>query len=116
MPIIPGGDAAYFSQLPIKAMVEAMQAEGIPAAVSNSAGTFVCNHILYQSLYQTHTRYPEIKAGFMHIPFLPEQAIHRPSTPSMSLDDTVRGIKAALKAIIAFDGKEDVKTIGGKTH
>ncbi len=114
--IVEAGANAYFSQLPIKAMVDYMKKENIPASVSNSAGTFVCNHIMYHSLYMTNTKYPEVKAGFMHIPFLPEQVIQRPNTPSMSLDNIVQGIIASLKAIIDFDGKEDLKVIGGKTH
>ncbi len=114
--IIDEGESAYFSQLPIKAMVDYMKKEDIPASLSNSAGTFVCNHIMYQTLYMTNTKYPEIKAGFMHIPFLPEQVINRPNTPSMSLNHIVQGITASLKAIIAFHGEEDLKVIGGKIH
>lgn len=114
--IVDDGETAYFSQLPIKAMVDYMKKEDIPASVSNSAGTFVCNHIMYQTLYMTNTKYSEIKAGFMHIPFLPEQVTERPNTPSMSLDNIVHGITASLKAIIAFGGKKDLKVIGGKTH
>jgi pyroglutamyl-peptidase len=110
------GEPAYFSKLPVKAMVNYMKKENIPAAVSNTAGTFVCNHIMYQTLYLTMTDYPEVKAGFMHIPFLPEQVLDRPNTPSMALDDIVHGITAGLQAIIDFDGKEDLKTIGGTTH
>lgn len=110
------GEPAYFSQLPIKAMVDYMKKANVPASVSNTAGTFVCNHIMYQSIYLTMTEYPEIKAGFMHIPFLPEQVLDRPNTPSMALDDIVDGITASLKAIIEFDGKADLETIGGKTH
>src|SRR5699024_4662649 len=115
-PIKEDGDPAYFSQLPIKAMVDYMKKENIPASVSNSAGTFVCNHIMYQTLYLAMTQFPDIKAGFMHIPFLSKQIVESPNTPAMSLDDIVKGITAALKAIIAFDGKEDLETIGGKTH
>jgi pyroglutamyl-peptidase len=110
------GDAAYFSQLPIKAMVDYMKKENIPASVSNTAGTFVCNHIMYQTLYLAMTEFPNIKAGFMHIPFLPEQVVERPNTPAMALEDIVKGITASLKAIIDFDGKADLETIGGKTH
>lgn len=110
------GAPAYFSQLPVKAMVDYMKEENIPASVSNTAGTFVCNHIMYQTIYLTMTEYPEVKAGFMHIPFLPEQVVTRPNTPSMALDDIVKGITASLKAIIDFDGKEDLKVVGGKTH
>lgn len=115
-PIIAEGVAAYFSQLPIKAMVESIRKAGLPASVSNTAGTFVCNHIMYQALYLTHTKYPKAKAGFMHIPFLPEQVLARPNTPSMALEDIVRGIEAALQAIIDFHEKADLKLIGGKTH
>lgn len=110
------GEPAYFSQLPIKAMVDYMKKENIPASVSNTAGTFVCNHIMYQSIYLTMTEFPKVKAGFMHIPFLPEQVLNRPNTPSMALEDIARGIKASLQAIIDFDGKEDIKAIGGTTH
>ncbi len=110
------GAPAYFSQHPVKAMVTAMQKAGLPAAVSNTAGTFVCNHIMYQSLYLTHISFPETRAGFMHVPFLPEQVTQRPETASMSLDDIVRGIRVSLETIIAFDGKEDLKVVGGETH
>src|SRR5699024_5305595 len=115
-PIKEDGAPAYFSQLPIKAMVDYMKKENIPASVSNSAGTFVCNHIMYQTLYLAANEFSDIKAGFMHIPFLPEQVVERPNTPAMALDDIVKGITAALKAIIAFDGKKYLKTNGAKTH
>lgn len=110
------GAPAYFSRLPIKAMVSYIKEEKLPAEVSNSAGTFVCNHIMYQTLYMTQTDFPHIKAGFMHIPFLPEQVTQRPNTPSMALDDIVHGITAALRAIVDFDGKSDLAVVGGKTH
>ncbi|MGH2067334.1 pyroglutamyl-peptidase I, partial [Aerococcus sp. L_4] len=110
------GQPAYFSQLPIKAMVTYMKEASVPAEVSNTAGTFVCNHIMYHSLYLTNKEYPNIRAGFMHIPFLPEQVTNRPNTPSMALEDIVRGIEAAIAAIVDFDGKEDMKIVGGKTH
>ena len=108
------GETAYFSTLPIKAMVDYMKKENIPASVSNSAGTFVCNHIMYQTLYLTNKEFEGVKAGFVHIPFLPEQVTNRPSTPSMSLDNIVKGLTAAIKAIVDFDGKEDLESIGGK--
>lgn len=110
------GESAYFSQLPIKAMVHYMNEENIPSSISNTAGTFVCNHIMYQTIFLTTTEYPNIKAGFMHIPFIPEQVIGRSNIPSMALEDIVRGTIAALKAIIEFDGKKDLKNIGGQTH
>ncbi|MEG2708566.1 MAG: pyroglutamyl-peptidase I [Vagococcus sp.] len=110
------GEVAYFSQLPVKAMVTAMKQVGLPASVSNTAGTFVCNHIMYQGLYLTHTAFPKAKAGFMHVPFLPEQVVERPGMPAMSLEDITRGIVAAIEAIVAFDGKPDLAIVGGQTH
>lgn len=110
------GESAYFSQLPIKAMVHYMNKENIPSSISNTAGTFVCNHIMYQTIFLTTTEYPNVKAGFMHIPFIPEQVIGRSNIPSMALEDIVRGTIAALRAIIEFDGKKDLKNIGGQIH
>ncbi|MFQ9707038.1 MAG: pyroglutamyl-peptidase I [Limosilactobacillus pontis] len=112
-PIQANGDTAYFTQLPVKAIVKAIRQAGLPAAVSNSAGTFVCNHIMYQVQYMRATEFPNIKAGFIHIPFLPDQIIHRPDTPSLSLEDDVRGLTAALEAIVDRDGKGDIKAIEG---
>lgn len=110
------GESAYFTQHPVKAMVTAIKKAGLPASVSNSAGTFVCNHIMYQSLFLAHTEFLKIKAGFMHVPFLPEQVLDRPNQPAMNLDDITRGITAAIEAIVEFDGKDDLKIIGGQTH
>ncbi|MCM6932155.1 pyroglutamyl-peptidase I [Enterococcus italicus] len=116
VPIQAEGASAYFTQHPVKAMVTAVKEAGIPASVSNSAGTFVCNHIMYQCLYLTHTDFPKVKAGFMHVPFLPEQVLNRSDTPSMSLENIVAGLTAAIAQMVAFDGKEDLKIIGGTTH
>lgn len=115
-PIIPEGESAYFSQLPIKAMVSYMKEEDLPASISNTAGTFVCNHIMYQTLHQTHTNYPQVKAGFMHIPFLPEQVLGQTDLPSLTLAEIVRGVEASLRAIIDYDGQDDLKIVGGKIH
>ena len=109
------GAPAYFASLPIKAMVEEIKKENIPASVSNSAGTFVCNHIMYQDLYLAE-KYGNIKAGFIHVPFLTEQVVDKPNTASMSLDDIVRGINAAIRAIVKYDGKKDLDVTGGATH
>ena len=115
-PIIPEGESAYFSQLPIKAMVSYMKEEGLPASISNTAGTFVCNHIMYQTLHQTDTNDPQVKAGFMHIPFLPEQVLGQTDLPSLTLAEIVRGVEASLRAIIDYDGQDDLKIVGGKIH
>ena len=110
------GQPAYFSKLPIKAMVEAMKNAGIPASVSNTAGTFVCNHIMYQTLYLVDKEFPEAKAGFMHIPFMTEQVLDKPNQPAMSLTDMARGIEAAIKAIVEYNDKDDIQAVGGATH
>lgn len=113
-PIFEYGEAAYFSNLPIKAMVRAMNEQNIPAEVSNTAGTYVCNHLMYGLLYNIHKKYPRMKGGFIHIPFLPEQVIDKKDRPSMSLDLIVRGLELAIEAAIKYD--EDIKEIGGEIH
>lgn len=110
------GKAAYFTQLPVKAMVTAIKAAGLPGAVSNTAGTFVCNHIMYQVQYLIDTQYPSIKGGFMHVPFIPEQVLEKANQPFMNLMDMTKGLTAAIEAIVAFEGKEDLKEIGGAIH
>ena len=114
-PICMDGEAAYFSTLPIKAMVEAIKSEGLPAAVSNTAGTFVCNHLMYQALYLADEKFPHMRAGFMHIPYMTEQVLNKPNTASMCLTDIVRGIEAAIGAIVDYKDK-DLKLAGGTTH
>lgn len=109
------GEAAYFASIPIKAIVEEIKSEGIPASVSNSAGTFVCNHIMYQDLYLAE-KYGNIKAGFIHVPFLPEQVLDKKNTSSMSLEDIVKGLNAAIRAIVKYDDKKDLNITGGATH
>lgn len=93
--IFEDGENAYFSTLPIKAMVEAIKAAKIPAEISNSAGTYVCNHLMYGILYKINKERLNIRAGFIHLPYIPSQVIEQPGRPSMSLDDIVKGIKAA---------------------
>lgn len=115
-PIKEDGDAAYFTQLPVKAMVTAIKNAGIPGAVSNTAGTFVCNHIMYQVQYMIHTNFPKIKGGFIHVPYIPEQVVNKPGQPAMSLSDMTKGLTAAIEAVVEFDGKEDLKQVGGAIH
>ena len=114
-PIRLDGEAAYFSTLPIKAMVQAIKEEGLPASVSNTAGTFVCNHLMYQALYLADKKFPHMRAGFMHIPYMTEQVVNKPNTASMCLRDIVRGIEAAIVAIVDHKDK-DLKLVGGTTH
>ena len=114
-PIRLDGEAAYFSTLPIKAMVQAIKEEGLSATVSNTAGTFVCNHLMYQALYLADKKFSHMRAGFMHIPYMTEQVINKPNTASMNLTDIVRGIEAAIGAIVDYKDK-DIKLVGGTTH
>lgn len=100
LPINPQGPAAYFSSLPIKAMVNEINSQGIAAMVSDSAGTFVCNHLMYGVLNHINLNGLNIKSGFIHIPYLPEQVIDKPNTPSMSLENLVMAIESAIIAII----------------
>ena len=94
-PIAPDGPAAYFTTLPVRRMVQAIADAGLPAAVSYSAGAFVCNDTLYALLH--HYNGTEVRAGFIHVPFLPEQAPE--GIPSMSLDDIITALKKAIEAI-----------------
>ena len=114
-PIRLDGEAAYFSTLPIKAMVQAIKEVGLPATVSNTAGTFVCNHLMYQALYLADKKFPHMRAGFMHIPYMIEQVINKPNTASMNLADIVKGVEATIGAIVDYKDK-DLKIVGGATH
>lgn len=113
-PIFADGENAYFATLPVKAMVAAIREAGIPASLSNTAGTFVCNHLMYGVLYTLDKHYPGVRGGFMHVPFIPSQVKGGRNVPSMSVSDIVRGIEAAIKAI--GETEADLKSIEGKTH
>lgn len=95
------GGTAYFSTLPVKAMVENMRNHGIPAHISYSAGTYVCNSIMYQVLYLIDKKYPQTRGGFIHVPYESGQTVGKSAnTPSMSLDSMVRGLEYAIQAAI----------------
>lgn len=113
--IFEDGAPAYFTTLPIKAMVARIREAGLPASVSNTAGTFVCNHLMYGVLYTLAKKYPGVKGGFMHVPFVPSQTVNRPTpAPSMCEQDIARGIEAAIAAIAEND--QDIVAAEGKTH
>ena len=103
-PVFPDGENAYFSTLPVKAMVEAIRKEGLPSSLSNSAGTYVCNHLMYGVLYYLDKR-PVIKAGFIHVPYIPEQTKNKKEMPALELSEIVRGLEAAITAI-AINGTD----------
>lgn len=94
-PVVMGGPAAYFATVPVRKMAKAIEDAGLPGAVSYSAGSFVCNDVLYAMLHAlSHT---DTHAGFIHVPFLPEQA--KNGQPSMPLSDICRGLEAAIRAL-----------------
>lgn len=110
-PVREGGPAAYFTDLPIKAMRQALLKEGVAAEISQSAGTFVCNHVFYGLMHELETRtaLKKTRGGFVHVPFLPEQG-----TPSMPLADMQRGLRTMIACALHTD--QDLAISGGATH
>jgi pyroglutamyl-peptidase len=116
VPVRDDGPPAYFSSLPVKAMVTAMRRAGFPAAVSNTAGTFVCNHIMYSILYMIDREFPGRRGGFIHVPYIPQQVVDKPNAPAMSLDDMATALAAGMAAIVEYRDKPDEHTVGGTIH
>ena len=110
-PVVAGGPAAYFATLPIKAAVRALRDAGLPAAVSNTAGTFVCNHVFYGLMHLAASRQLPLRGGFLHVPYLPNQAARLGGAPSMAIDDIVRGIEIVLG--VAAARVEDIAVAEG---
>ncbi|HFQ8924328.1 TPA: pyroglutamyl-peptidase I [Citrobacter freundii] len=113
VPVVADGPAAWFSTLPIKAMVVAMRNAGIPASVSQTAGTFVCNHVMYGLLHKLRDA-PAVKGGFIHIPYLPQQAAQHPGVPSMAAETVRRALEVAIAT--ALQVESDIAVTGGATH
>lgn len=114
-PVREDGPAAYFATIPVKAMVQNIREAGIPAFVSYTAGTYVCNFLLYELMYQIAHYYPEIKGGFIHVPFMTEQAVNKANgTPSMELNTISKGLEKAVEAVI--DNEQDIELHTGDTH
>ena len=113
-PIRADGPDAYFCTVPIKAMVAAMAKAGVPAEISNTAGTFVCNHLIYGVLHHIATDMKATRAGFVHVPFLESQVVDKVDTASMSLPTMIVGAKAAIMAAIKY--KTDLKLSGGRLN
>ncbi|EEK72708.1 MULTISPECIES: pyroglutamyl-peptidase I [Bacillus cereus group] len=114
MPVVEEGPNAYWSTLPMKAIVKKLREEGIPSSVSQTAGTFVCNHLFYGLMHELEKHDKKIKGGFVHIPFLPEQASNYPGQPSMSLSTISKGIELAIE--VATEVEVDIVACGGATH
>jgi pyroglutamyl-peptidase len=111
--IVPGGPAAYFSTLPIKACVAAVRATGLPASVSNTAGTFVCNHVFYGLGHLIATELPDLRGGFVHVPYAPEQVTDR-AQPSLPVPAVARALREI--AATAAHTRSDIRVAGGATH
>ncbi len=107
--VVPGAAAAYFSTLPIKAIVAALSAAGVPASVSSTAGTYVCNHVFFG--LQHALAGSGVRSGFMHLPLLPEQAARAIGQPSLSLATMVDGVALALA--VALRETSDLRQTGG---
>ena len=110
-PVVSGGPPAYFTGLPIKAMLAALREAGIPGEVSQTAGTFVCNHVFYALMHTLARRRSMhgVRGGFIHLPLLPAQG-----TPNMDLDQLRRGLRIAIARALATP--EDVKLGAGAEH
>nr|WP_274390123.1 pyroglutamyl-peptidase I [Azospirillum doebereinerae] len=111
-PVIPEGPAAYFASLPIKAIVAAVRAAGLPASVSQTAGTFVCNHLFYGACHLRAVRRPDLRVGFVHIPLSPAQAARHPGSPSMAIESVAEALRIAVDTILATG--EDRKIAEGR--
>jgi len=114
-PVVAGAPAAHFATLPIKAMVAALRAAGLPASVSQSAGTFVCNHVFFALMHELQG-HPGVRGGFMHLPLLPEQAARASAAgaPSMALATMIEGTRLALST--ACSTQADLRASGGAEH
>lgn len=99
--IFPDGPDAYFTTLPVKPMVNAIRDAGLPAEVSNSAGTYVCNQLIYSLMYFISHEFPAVRGGFLHLPYLDIQAAEHPGDPGLPCQDLTRGIIAAIKSIVS---------------
>ncbi|HEU4665620.1 MAG TPA: pyroglutamyl-peptidase I, partial [Dokdonella sp.] len=113
-PVVAGAPSAYFTSLPSKAIVARLRECGIPAGPSLSAGSFVCNQVFFAIAHLVATRLPHARGGFVHVPWLPQQAVLHPGQPSMALATMVEGVRTAIECAIAV--RDDLRTSGGTTH
>lgn len=110
-PVAVGGPAAYFSTVPIKAMARSVRAAGIPVEVSNTAGTYVCNHLLYGVLHYLAAGGVAARAGFIHVPYGESQVLDKPGVPAMATSTMARALEAAITA--ALDNATDIHVAEG---
>ena len=117
-PLRADGPAAYFATVPVKAMVANIRSHNLPAFVSYTAGTFVCNSIMYHTLYLCERRFPGVRAGFIHVPYEPGQVTGKPEgTPSMPLETIAASLTYAIEAAVqgCTDGTDTAEAMG-TTH
>lgn len=110
-PIFQDGENAFFSSLPIKAIVSELNKNNIPASISNTAGTFVCNHIMYSLLYYIKKNNLNIRGGFIHVPYIREQVINKKNTPYMELSTIIEALKISIQTIKKY--QKDILITGG---
>lgn len=111
-PVIEAAPVGYFSQLPIKAIVEGLRKAGIPASVSQTAGTYVCNHVFFGLMHLLAQSYPDKRGGFIHLPPLPQQAARLPGTPSLALDTMVQAVQLAVT--VSLSRSRDLRASDGQ--
>jgi pyroglutamyl-peptidase len=99
--IVPDGPVAYWSTLPVRAIVETLTGNMIPAYISYSAGTYVCNHVFYATSHFVAANKLPIKVGFIHVPYLPEQVVRKPHVPSMSEEMIVQALEIAVAVSVS---------------
>lgn len=115
VPLKEDGENAYFSLLPVNAIVKNVREHGLPCHVSYTAGTYVCNAVMYNVLYMAAKKYPKLRAGFIHVPYACEQVVDKPNgTACMSVADIARSLEYAVEAIV--ENETDIEASGGTTH
>lgn len=107
------GENSYFSSLPIKAIIKNLNDNNVECGISNTAGTFVCNHIMYQSLYFSKISKRNYKTGFIHIPYIKEQVVDKKNIPFMELNKIAKGLYLTINTCIEFYNKEDINLSNG---
>lgn len=113
-PVVPGAPDAYFSTLPLKAMLQRLREAGIPAALSHSAGTFVCNQVFFGLAHRLASLEAGARGGFIHVPYLPEQAARHDAAPSLELDAMIAAIRTCIETALTTGA--DMHYPAGATH
>ncbi|UUV27632.1 pyroglutamyl-peptidase I [Amycolatopsis roodepoortensis] len=113
VPVIPGGPNAYFTTLPVKACVTGIKAAGLPASVSHTAGTYVCNQVFYGLMHLLDNDFPGVRGGFVHVPYTPEQAA-RTTAPSLAVHRAAEALEIIVETSLSVT--EDLSTPAGTLH